>query len=426
MNAPVNHASDALVIADGHTARACGRHRQIKDMDETSAPSRRAARRSSPSPFAAPTSPESRNRACWMCCRRHNTYLPNTAGCYSADDAVHLPAGARTADGHDLVKLEVLGDEKTLCGYPRHAQAAEILVKDGFKVMVYYQRWPDYGQAFRGDGLCGRHAAGRAVGSGLGIRNPYNIRFIVEEARVPSLSIPASAPPARAIAMELCCAGVHEHRHRGGTKPVLMASAMRKAKAGRGRFAPDACRAAVRLTVPPRWVFSRTSAAGAKDARTTGRFSLALLCVLCAATKIHMTLPSKPHRPIRASCAAKGASPSAEARAGRMLPRYGIAPGEHNSTSLRSSADAPLHVEVASATAGARHMAAAHPQNNYLGIEASPGRGALLRRVGPRVANVRVACTDAKEFLEQRVPEGSLNAVHIFFRLAQATPPSGV
>ncbi len=133
-----------------------------------------------------------------------------------------------------------------------------------------------------------------------------------------------------------------------------------------------------------------------------------------------MTLPSKPHRPIRSFVRREGRITEAQKRAlEELLPRYGIAPGEAQLDFVALfGRDAPLHVEVGFGNGEAlAAMAAAHPQNNYLGIEVHrPGVGALLRRVEAEgLANVRVACTDAKEFLEQRVPEGSLNAVHIFF-----------
>jgi thiazole synthase len=110
------------------------------------------------------------------------TYLPNTAGCYSAEDAIRTCRLARELlDGHDLVKLEVLGSEKTLYpDVPQTLKAAEILIKDGFKVMVYTNDDPIMAKRFAEMGCVAVMPLAAPIGSGLGIRNPYNIRFIVE------------------------------------------------------------------------------------------------------------------------------------------------------------------------------------------------------------------------------------------------------
>ncbi|MFN2309311.1 MAG: thiazole synthase [Gammaproteobacteria bacterium] len=169
------------------------------------------------------------------------TYLPNTAGCYTADDAVRTCRLARELlDGHDLVKLEVLGDEKTL--FPDIVQtlaAAETLIKDGFKVMVYTNDDPIIAQRFEAMGCVAVMPLAAPIGSGLGIRNPYNIRTIVENATVPIL-VDAGVGTASdaAIAMELGCDGVLMNTAIAGAQnPVLMASAMKKAiEAGREAF----------------------------------------------------------------------------------------------------------------------------------------------------------------------------------------------
>ena len=169
------------------------------------------------------------------------TYLPNTAGCYSADDAVRTCRLARELlDGHDLVKLEVLGDEKTLYpDIPATLQAAEILIKDGFKVMVYTNDDPIMARRFAEMGCVAVMPLAAPIGSGLGIRNPHNIRFIVEEARVPIL-VDAGVGTASdaAVAMELGCDGVLMNTAIAAAQnPVLMASAMKKAvEAGREAF----------------------------------------------------------------------------------------------------------------------------------------------------------------------------------------------
>lgn len=169
------------------------------------------------------------------------TYLPNTAGCYSAADAVRTCRLARELlDGHDLVKLEVLGDEKTL--FPDIIQtldAAQTLVKDGFKVMVYTNDDPIIAKRFEELGCVAVMPLAAPIGSGLGIRNPYNILTIVENAKVPIL-VDAGVGTASdaALAMELGCGGVLMNTAIAGARdPVLMASAMKKAiKAGREAF----------------------------------------------------------------------------------------------------------------------------------------------------------------------------------------------
>jgi len=163
------------------------------------------------------------------------TILPNTAGCYTADDAVRTCRLARELlDGHDLVKLEVLGDEKTLFpDIPATLKAAEILIKDGFKVMVYTNDDPIVARRLAEMGCVAVMPLAAPIGSGLGIRNPYNIRFIVEQATVPIL-VDAGVGTASdaAIAMELGCDGVLMNTAIAlAQNPVLMASAMKKAVA---------------------------------------------------------------------------------------------------------------------------------------------------------------------------------------------------
>ena len=169
------------------------------------------------------------------------TILPNTAGCYTADDAVRTCRLARELlDGHDLVKLEVLGDEKTL--FPDVLQtlkAAEILIKDGFKVMVYTSDDLLIAKELEAMGCVAVMPLAAPIGSGLGIRNPYNIRFIIEELKVPVL-VDAGVGTASdaAVAMELGCAGVLMNTAIAAAQdPILMASAMKKAiEAGREAY----------------------------------------------------------------------------------------------------------------------------------------------------------------------------------------------
>ncbi len=169
------------------------------------------------------------------------TILPNTAGCYTAEDAVRTCRLARELlDGHSLVKLEVLGDEKTL--FPDVVQtlkAAETLIKDGFRVMVYTTDDLIVARELEAMGCVAVMPLAAPIGSGLGIRNPYNIRFIVEEIGVPVL-VDAGVGTASdaAVAMELGCDGVLMNTAIAAAKdPVLMASAMKKAvEAGREAY----------------------------------------------------------------------------------------------------------------------------------------------------------------------------------------------
>jgi thiazole synthase len=169
------------------------------------------------------------------------TYLPNTAGCYDADTAVRTCRLARELlDGHSLVKLEVLGDEKTL--FPDVVQtlsAAEELIKDGFDVMVYTNDDPIMAKRLEELGCVAVMPLAAPIGSGLGIRNRLNIRTIVENAKVPIL-VDAGVGTASdaAVAMELGCDGVLMNTAIAAAQdPVLMASAMRKAiEAGREAY----------------------------------------------------------------------------------------------------------------------------------------------------------------------------------------------
>lgn len=169
------------------------------------------------------------------------TLLPNTAGCYTAEDAVRTLRLARELlDGHDLVKLEVLGDAQTLFpDMPQTLAAAETLVKDGFKVMVYCADDPIQAKRLEEIGCVAVMPLASLIGSGMGILNPWNLRLIIDNAKVPVL-VDAGVGTASdaAIAMELGCDGVLMNTAIAGAQnPVLMASAMRKAvEAGREAF----------------------------------------------------------------------------------------------------------------------------------------------------------------------------------------------
>jgi len=169
------------------------------------------------------------------------TLLPNTAGCYTADDAVRTLRLARELlDGHELVKLEVLGDPQSL--YPNVVDtlaSAKTLVKEGFKVMVYTSDDPIIAKQLEDIGCVAVMPLASLIGSGMGILNPWNLQIIIEKAKVPVL-VDAGVGTASdaAIAMELGCDGVLMNTAVAAAKdPVLMAAAMRKAvEAGREAF----------------------------------------------------------------------------------------------------------------------------------------------------------------------------------------------
>ncbi len=168
------------------------------------------------------------------------TILPNTAGCYTAADAVRTARLAREAGIGALVKVEVIGDEKTLFpDMPATIEAARVLVQEGFTVLPYITDDPVAAQRLADLGCAAVMPLAAPIGSGLGIRNPYNIRIILEQSRVPVI-VDAGVGTASdvAIAMELGCDAVLLNTAIAGAKhPVLMAEAMRLAvAAGRKAF----------------------------------------------------------------------------------------------------------------------------------------------------------------------------------------------
>ena len=169
------------------------------------------------------------------------TMLPNTAGCYSAEDAVRtLRLGRELLDGHSLCKLEVLGDPTNLFpNMPETLKAAEILVKDGFQVMVYCSDDPIQAKMLEDIGCVAVMPLASLIGSGMGIVNPWNLRLIIDNAKVPIIVDAGVGTASDAtIAMELGCDGVLMNTAIAHAKnPVLMASAMKKAvEAGREAF----------------------------------------------------------------------------------------------------------------------------------------------------------------------------------------------
>ena len=172
--------------------------------------------------------------------RKRHTILPNTAGCYTAEEAIRTCRLARELGIADLVKLEVIGDERTL--FPDGAatlEAARVLVKEGFTVLPYCLDDPILAQKLEDVGCAAVIPLAAPIGSGLGIRNPYNIRIILERAKVPVI-VDAGVGTASdaAVAMELGCHGVLMNTAIAGARdPLLMAEAMRDAvSAGRRAF----------------------------------------------------------------------------------------------------------------------------------------------------------------------------------------------
>jgi len=169
------------------------------------------------------------------------TILPNTAGCYNAEDAVYtLQLARELLNGHKLVKLEVLGDEKTLFpNMPETLKAAATLVKDGFDVMVYCSDDPIQARMLEDIGVVAVMPLASLIGSGMGILNPWNLSLIIEQSKIPVL-VDAGVGTASdaAIAMELGCDGVLMNTAIAGARdPIRMARAMKLAvEAGREAF----------------------------------------------------------------------------------------------------------------------------------------------------------------------------------------------
>ena len=169
------------------------------------------------------------------------TYLPNTAGCYTKDDAIRTLRLARELlDGHNLVKLELLGDSNTL--YPNvveTVEAAKVLIKEGFDVMVYTSDDPIIAKQLEDIGCCAIMPLASLIGSGMGILNPHNLEIIIDNAKVPVIVDAGVGTASDAvIAMELGCDGVLMNTAiAAADNPILMAAAMKKAiESGREAF----------------------------------------------------------------------------------------------------------------------------------------------------------------------------------------------
>jgi len=170
----------------------------------------------------------------------HYTILPNTAGCYTAEDAIRTARLAREAGVGNLLKLEVIGDQQTLFpDVPATIEAARVLVKEGFAVLPYITDDPIAATRLQEIGCAAVMPLAAPIGSGLGIRNPYNIRIILQQSRVPVI-VDAGVGTASdaAVAMELGCDAVLMNTAIAGAKdPILMAEAMRQGvEAGRKAF----------------------------------------------------------------------------------------------------------------------------------------------------------------------------------------------
>lgn len=185
------------------------------------------------------TDPRKENLLDYLDPKRY-TILPNTAGCYTADEAVRTCRLAREAGAGKMVKLEVIGDERTLFpDIPATLEAARLLIKEGFVVLPYVNDDPVTAKKLEGMGCAAVMPLAAPIGSGLGIRNPYNIRIILEQAKVPVI-VDAGVGTASdaSIAMEMGCDGVLMNTAIAGARyPVLMAEAMKLAvEAGRKAF----------------------------------------------------------------------------------------------------------------------------------------------------------------------------------------------
>lgn len=248
MNAQLQPAAmdraDPLVIAGrAYRSRLLTGTGKYKDLDETRRATEAAGAQIVTVAIRRTNIGQNRNEPNLLDVLSPQTYtiLPNTAGCYTAEDAVRTCRLARELlDGHALVKLEVLGDQKTLFPDVVHTlKAAEALVAEKFQVMVYTSDDPILAKRLEEIGCVAVMPLAAPIGSGLGIQNRWNILEIVENANVPVI-VDAGVGTASdaAIAMELGCDGVLMNTAIAGAKdPVLMATAMRKAvEAGRGAF----------------------------------------------------------------------------------------------------------------------------------------------------------------------------------------------
>jgi len=185
------------------------------------------------------TDPKKENLLDYLDPKRY-TILPNTAGCYTAEDAVRTCRLAREAGVGNMVKLEVIGDERTLFpDIPATLEAARVLIQEGFVVLPYINDDTVAAKKLQEMGCAAVMPLAAPIGSGLGIRNPYNLRIILEQAKVPVI-VDAGVGTASdaAVALEMGCDGVLMNTAIAGAKdPVLMAEAMRLAvEAGRKAF----------------------------------------------------------------------------------------------------------------------------------------------------------------------------------------------
>jgi thiazole synthase len=243
MESPVSHDDPLIIAGKSYRSRLLTGTGKFKDFDETRRATDAAGAQIVTVALRRVNLGQDRNAPNLLDVLPPDlfTILPNTAGCYTADDAVRTCQLARELlDGHCLVKLEVLGDEKTL--YPDVVQtiaAAERLVADGFEVMVYTSDDPIVARRLEAIGCVAVMPLAAPIGSGLGIQNKWNLLEIIDNAKVPVL-VDAGVGTASdaAIAMELGCDGVLMNTAIAGARdPVRMARAMKLAvQAGRDAF----------------------------------------------------------------------------------------------------------------------------------------------------------------------------------------------
>ena len=378
------------------------------------------------------------------------TILPNTAGCYNADDAVRTLRLARellsddTVD-HTLVKLEVLGDSQTLFpNMPETLKAAETLVREGFEVMVYCSDDPIQARLLEEIGCVAVMPLASLIGSGMGILNPWNLRLILDRATVPVV-VDAGVGTASdaAIAMEMGCAGVLMNTAVAAARdPVLMAAAMKRGvEAGRMAYRAGRMPKKLYAATPSSPTGGRDRVEGLSD-EATGKAGVGAAAGSASATgpdaksatgvlSAVSVVPPEPatqdpsdvglhHRRIRSFVTRAGRTSPAQQRARdtlgeRFVVPFGDAPLDWLAMFGRT---APVVLEIGFGMGAATaEVADAHRDLDFIGVEVhTPGVGALLKMIGERVlTNVRIVEHDAVEVLETMIAPASLDGVLVWF-----------
>ena len=337
------------------------------------------------------------------------TILPNTAGCYTADDAVRTLRLARELlDGHPLCKLEVLGDPTSLFpNMPETLKAAETLVKDGFHVMVYCSDDPIQAKMLEEIGCVAVMPLASLIGSGMGILNPWNLRLIIDNAKVPVIVDAGVGTASDAtIAMELGCDGVLMNTAIAHAKnPILMASAMQKGvEAGREAFLAG--------RMPRKLYLGRPIVA---DFRIDWLMSEGIYTEGRAGDE-----PEKNHGHIKSFVRRAGRMSEAQERFySEMMPKIGVV-YQNGPIDLAAvyGRDNPKILEIGTGMGETTaKIADANRDNDYLGVEVHvPGVGALCKQIAEReLGNLRICQHDAVEVVRDMLPEGSLSGIHVFF-----------